>query len=296
MASNTKGDRLVTEEVVRGWEVTNMSAHSLKESYDLNGIPVSDFIKNHGAGEFNIVKLREEFAKHCPDYPNIVLNGDSVAAEYCSKVLYDIGPQSRQVKKKDGDKYWRLGMKKGNEVHGVTIATYKGEESRFVEQYKEKHMVMTVRQAGLIAQDILKEIVPVAAGQSTPLYLYTPLSGACFSKEDVKSFAKNLGITASDLVTAVNQSTQSGGHYLDYSRTSIAVVASFAATQNMKDENQRKSIVTKTLKQYLARKKPMTSTEFNIASRYCTGGIPKEFAYKKLTDKYCINACLFACS
>jgi hypothetical protein len=50
-------------------------------------------------------ELKRQFKKHCPDYMDpLQINKGLKAVEFCSEVIYEVGPESRKVKKRTGDK------------------------------------------------------------------------------------------------------------------------------------------------------------------------------------------------
>jgi hypothetical protein len=54
-------------------------------------------------------ELKRQFKKHCPDYMDpLQINKALKAVEFCSKVIYEVGPESRKVKKGTGDKVWKF--------------------------------------------------------------------------------------------------------------------------------------------------------------------------------------------
>lgn len=38
----------------------------------------------------------------------LTIDGKSKAVEFCSKIIFEIGPESRNVKKDDGNKVWKF--------------------------------------------------------------------------------------------------------------------------------------------------------------------------------------------
>ena len=62
----------------------------------------------------------------------------------------------------------------------------------------------------------------------------------------------------------------------------MAIVAAFAATRNLKDQNLRKSIITKITKQYLKAQKSIDKNTIFLLAYYATGGIPSDLSYEEL--------------
>lgn len=275
---------MATYEVV-GSKPQSLITHGVSKEFQITGISPQDFITKHSGLDFDIISLMNEFKKHCDDYnTDLSLDKPSKAVEFCSKIIYEIGPESRKVKKGTGDKVWKFifNIKKENveEKHTVFVATYKQENAQYVPENKEKSMILTLKQAGLIALNTFSRLV--AIGYTKGMKLMTPLAGACFAKDDLTNFAKEIAMDEVKLLVAINQSTQGGGQYLKFSDIDIAVCASIAATRNVKEEALKKGIVVKVLKQYMNKAKTPSKNRMMIISKYATGGVPTEFAYEEL--------------
>lgn len=79
--------------------------HTVAKEYNILGITPSEFIRLHGATTIDFQKLIEDFKKICRDFQQpLSMDRHSKAVEFCSRMLYEVGPQARQVRKKDGDK------------------------------------------------------------------------------------------------------------------------------------------------------------------------------------------------
>lgn len=71
------------------------------------GIKAAEFLEKHTGMEFNLAELRKIFKTHCDDYMEDLQRDQRVpskAVEFCSKVIYEVGLDSRKVKKGTGDK------------------------------------------------------------------------------------------------------------------------------------------------------------------------------------------------
>lgn len=58
------------------------------------------------------------------------------------------------------------------------------------------------------------------------------------------------------------------------------------ATVGLKDQKVRKSIVQKTIKQFLNSNRPADKTFFVASCQYATGGVPSEWEFEKITEEY----------
>ncbi|KAJ8670530.1 hypothetical protein QAD02_001789 [Eretmocerus hayati] len=112
--------------------------------------------------------------------------------------------------------------------------------------------------------------MPLAWSLSTPVPLMTPLGGACYSKDCIKELAKDYGTDPANLLKAIAKSTQSEGHYMAGSDANIAIAAAIAAARGIKDEAVKVSVVTKTVKHYIAQNNMPDETKLNICYKYAT--------------------------
>lgn len=277
---------------VSGAKPETLIAHAVSKEFVMAGITPQDFINTHTGLDFDLNVLQSEFKKHCVDYKQgLEMDKKSLAVEFCSKVIYEIGPESRKVKKGTGDKVWKFIFNKKisdkdatYEKHTVFIATYKQENAQYKPDNQPKSMILTLKQSGLIAMETFSRLIKLAFTQN--MKLLTPLAGACFSKDDLPKLSSDLGISEVDLLISINQSTQGGGQYLMYSDVDIAVCSSIAATRNVKEEVLKKGIVVKVLKQYMGKGKTPSKDRMLIIARYATGGVPTEFAYEELVRMF----------
>lgn len=218
----------------------------------------------------------------CPDYGKTLdLETQSYAVSFTSKMLYDIGPQSRKVRRETGDRYWKVKLPGGDAV----IATHRTQlnyEYQLIETSDDKKCVMlSMKYAGMLATDELSLIVK-ALGEDKPVL--APLAGAVFSKDCIVEIAKDRSMAKIDVINMINSSCQGGGQHLDDSNASMAIVAALCASRGMKDESSRANLVGKTFKQYAAAGKRAEIDEVRVYGKYATGGLPIEFLLKNLTD------------
>lgn len=278
--------------------------HTIAKSEIILGITPEDFVVEHGASAFDIQKLREKFAKICRDF-NLPLewNTSSQALGFCSKVLFEVGPASRQVKKKSqGDKVWGFrfpysSLDRKLVVHTAFICTYKTEGATHADVDSQTKIILTVKQVGLLAIHTFNRLTDLAYGRPDQTVLMTPLAGAIFSKDSLEAIHKELselairkGVQPAEniqtIIKQVNSSCQSGGQYLNESEMYIAAVAVITATRNVKNENVKYSIIAKTLKQYQTAGKAWDQEKFLIFSGHATGGLPSELMPQTLIEAY----------
>lgn len=93
----------------RGQKPQQLANMAQAREYIVIGQTPNDFISDHGTLEFDFEKLQMEFKKICLDYSDPLINDErSKAVFFCAKVIYEIGPESRQVKRGSGDKMWKF--------------------------------------------------------------------------------------------------------------------------------------------------------------------------------------------
>jgi hypothetical protein len=251
--------KIVDENAINTFNVAGaapscLSQHVQKKEYVIIGISPGDFIKEHDAVSFDMAELTEQFTKICHDYGKpLLMDKSSMAVEFWSKIIYEIGPESRQVKKKESDRIWKMrfvyNMENKAVVKTAYIATFKNETKSYQATNEPNKIVLTIRQAGLLALNILAMINELTAGSEN--YMLTPLAGAVFSKAYIPSIAAKLRESEAQVCNVINASCQSGGQYLIESSPMVAVISTIVSTRNMKEQSIKDSIIGKTLKQYI---------------------------------------------
>lgn len=269
---------------------TELVQHSLSGEYVMELVTASDFIKTHGAPDFDLQDLQRKFATICPDYAStLTMEQGAKCIDFASKVLFQIAPESRK-----GDRVknqiWRLKFieedSDGKSKYGVVfIATYRS--TNYIDNYiSGSRLCLTVKQAGMLAMKTFIEVSKLAINIEPPVFLLTPLAGSVFSRDDIPKLSAELGISNSIALAAINASCQSGGQYLAESRLHVAVLAAIVATRNVKDKRTTESIIARTIKQYLSKDKTFDDRKFNIYAKYAHGGVPAELAVDKLITSY----------
>lgn len=170
-------------------------------------------------------------------------------------------------------------------MHYVFVATFKNDSGDVSNEVEKNYMTLTLKQAGLLAINTFTKLTELCYRANGTLLL-TPLSGACFSREDIPRIAADLAIGVDAVLILVNASSQGGGQYLPQSDASFALVGALSATRNLKDANLRKNIVTKVIRQYITQgKKPKRELVFAL-SKYATGGVPTEFSFEEMLNLF----------
>lgn len=232
---------------------------------------------------FDFDAIVQHFAQICEDFGSeLTLETPSKAVEFCSKMIYEVGPEARQVRKKDGDKTWRFMFVYNNDGKLKTkvafVSTYKADDASYKIEAEPTRITLSVKTASLLAIMILNKLNEISMNMDAQVILLSPLAGSVFSKDDIPLMARTMNVTPHKVVSIINASCQSGGHYLKDSRLHCAAVGAIVATRGVKDKRMRDAIIGKTVKQYLNVKKPMNVTFFNVYAEFGHGGMPSDLS------------------
>lgn len=272
---------------ISGGTPAALVANMVEKEYVMCGITVQEFIDTHGAPDFNLTELQNDFTTICTDYKEpLTANAKSKAVEFCSKVIYEIGPASRKGDKKQ-DKLWKLRFPEKSAdgtsivVRCAFIATYRF--GTYKKDYENGvRICLTVKQAGLLAMNIFDKLAKYAIALPDPICLLTPLAGAVFSKDEIPKIADGLKLTTESTIIIINNSCQSGGQHLENSSIACAIVSCISATRNIKEESTTRQIIGKTIKQYLAANKVFNESAFMVYAMYAQAGVPSHMNVESL--------------
>lgn len=291
----------------------NIGRHVEAKTYLMRLVTPDDFQKAHDSAQFDFDTLSKAFARICLDYLDpIVIGQGSYAIDFCSKIIYEIGPESRRVKATTGDKTWKFVFvysaevfhtkeqeRKKRENSSYVMVPYQTDDparkparvrSCFVATFKASttnppqdvtidngRLILTVKQASLLAVHTLNCINKALVNNQPPARMLTPLAGAVFSKNDIEKLAAKLKKSQIEVLCTINSSCQAGGQYLHESRTEVAAVAAIVATRGIKDQNTKVSIINKTIRQFMAVKKhhEFDPIMFGIYAEHANGGVPQ---------------------
>lgn len=297
LAIPTQAEFTTSEIELSGKNPESLARHEDSAHILMMGITPKEMSELYGGVAFKFEQLEAEFTKICPDYANaLAWEAKNLALDFASKMIFIIGPESRAVKKPGTDKKWKFRFitkesEKSYHINTVFVCTFKNttppEPQPKVDGNK---LILTIKQASLLALTTLAKVVGLCVDKDS--IIMTPLAGAIFSKQDLEKLAKEVhgdcytNVNMAQLICAIMQSCQSGGHHLKYSKCHIAIVASICATKNMKDKRLRDTIISKTYKQYVASGKDMDREKFIIYAKYATGGVPVEYMPEKLIELY----------
>ncbi|UPT53728.1 MAG: nucleocapsid protein [Bactrocera latifrons orthophasmavirus] len=269
------------------------------KDYVMKGITPEDLCNLYGGQTFHLNQAVAEFSKICTDVTgNPTWTQSYKSLDFASKILFEVGPESRRVKKETGDKKWKfrfVAKGVGNKLEGgcVFVATYKNSTPPAIQpEVKGNKLVLTLKQASLISLSILIPVIGLAYTKGH--VILTPLSGAIFSKSDISEITKVMFNTVTPentafTINALNTSCQSGGQYIGTSSTTIAVLAAISATKNLKDKSLRTSIVAKTFKQFNNStdcQLKFDAEKFILLAKFAIGGMPSEYHPDLLIAQY----------
>lgn len=137
------------------------------KEYIVTGITPEDFIKSHSAEIFSMSELMTKFSVICEDYRNqLVLDQPSMAINFCSKIIFKIGPDSRKIKKSYGDKVWKLRFRYRKEnkmvIKTAFVSSFKKESRQFEQTVQEDNIILTIKEAGLLAMHTFTKLTELA--------------------------------------------------------------------------------------------------------------------------------------
>nr|QRW41732.1 MAG: nucleoprotein [Miglotas virus]QRW41734.1 MAG: nucleoprotein [Miglotas virus]QRW41736.1 MAG: nucleoprotein [Miglotas virus]QRW41738.1 MAG: nucleoprotein [Miglotas virus]QRW41740.1 MAG: nucleoprotein [Miglotas virus] len=172
----------------------------------------------------------------------------------------------------------------------ISIASYKNSPPPTTPPKADKNcIILTLKQASIAALRIMDYFTQEACAHGH--YILTPLGGAIFSRDSINEMFNVDLIKATfkakcNLVMAINASAQSGGQHDRNARADIAALCALVATGNVKERRVRESIVHKTVKQFIASKRPLDKALFKAMAPYATGGLPHDFCLEVLDTEY----------
>lgn len=123
----------------------SLLTHTVKRDYVILGVTPQEFIEKHGSSAFDFDAIKRHFGLICEDFDDpLAMDTASKAVEFCSKMIYEVKPEARQVRKKDGDKTWRFMFvyKKDGKLQTKVafVSTYKTDEASYKIETKDVDM------------------------------------------------------------------------------------------------------------------------------------------------------------
>jgi len=257
--------------------IASIQGHSTKEDYVMTALSPEDFAKEASTAPLDFDKLKDDFSVICSDYkmPK-TFEGAYLAVDFCKKMLYEVGPKSREVRRRQGvpDNTYRFNFlystSSGVENKIAIVSTFKN-VSYVPVSANSVRMVLTIKEASLLALNTLSEIQDVIYSNTGS----APLCGAVFNYDAVPIIEKGQVFgNVPNICKMLTESCQSGGAVLAHSNYAVALAAVLVTTAGVKDEKIRKSIIMKTVKQYKSANKPLSKDELEFIKPFCNGGIP----------------------
>lgn len=193
-------------------------------------------MQEHGGDLFDYEQLKAGFKQICTDFgEDLSMDEKSRSVQFCSKMIYTVGPESRSVKQKMGDKTWVFKFPYSEEgklvVKAAFVCTFKNEGAKYdLTVNNSSRMVLSVRHASLLAIETMNKITDICVTQNPPTVMLTPLCGAIFSRNDIPQMVTALNLSVSEVVRMLNSSCQSGGQD---SELAVAALASIVATAKL---------------------------------------------------------------
>lgn len=230
--------------------------------------------------QFNLELYQKAFKTICRDYGDeLKKDSKSRAFEFCSKIIYEVGPEAHRVKKAGLYKEWKFGFQYTDEtiksdgekslkpVTGyVTVVTFLKDRKVPLPTEGSLELVLTVKQAQLIAMVPFCELTSVFHAEVNRILL-TPLAGAQYAPKDMVSIAADLKLTVGEVLKIVNCSAYSGGQYTEHGSLNCALVIATLATRSM-EQNARKRLLHKIFRRYRAANKSYDISVLNVYAKH----------------------------
>lgn len=305
-------------------------------------VKLSELAGEISGARLDVPDLIAEVAKILPSIlDTYTWNGMYKALDVMRRIIYNIGPETRSVKKgKNADINWRLRItetvtpgqiqalnaidfekiaadgvltdlatdnnKKRQEeiekkwttikdgenfatVGMIVVSTFKSTSAPTAQPKLAggNVLLLTIKQATIVGLYILEKFTKVACEKDHDIL--TPLSGAVFSRDSLTKMIQDPVISAAfgskcKLVDSINKSAQNGGQFLEGSRADVAAVCVLIGTANVKKQEERKSIVQRTMKQFFTMKREGSKDVFKAMLPFGTGGLPEEWTFEVLSD------------
>ncbi|CAH0564807.1 unnamed protein product [Brassicogethes aeneus] len=257
--------------------ISGLTPHEFITLNELEQIP-EGFLAEHSANQMEYNDAKKKFAEICEDYGKILENGKkSQALEFAFKVIYDIEPEARSIKKVKQDKMWNfIFSSKGNDGESKRkICWIHTDKAVFKHSTNPKEIILTVKLASLLAIETWKMLIEHAQFMKIDKVLLTPSAGAIYSLKDIRFIAARIEgnqRNTTNIQKIINASCQPGGHLLAESNYSCALAAVLASTKDMKNEEVRVQIVSKVVKQYFVARKPLDVDKCRIWCQFAFDG------------------------
>jgi len=253
------------------------------ETIEMSLVTPDAFLSTYTNRKFDFKSLVDQMKLVCGDYEDELQRATpSYSVDFCGKVLYQIGPQSRN-KDKIGttrDFIWTLKFPEQKKypiaddqspdakvTHVINICTFRVNQP-VTDQPKAianssgcYKLVLTLKQANMLACHKLNFIIDCLRDDEVIL---TPLAGAVFSANKLRELCclyntierPPVDIDVKTMLKILNCSAQTGGSSLADSDPNLAYAIAFKVTSNITDEKVKASILKKLEKQYIAIDKP----------------------------------------
>ncbi|KAH8419559.1 hypothetical protein KR222_006050, partial [Zaprionus bogoriensis] len=212
---------------------------------------------------FDFDELCETFTKVCPDFRHTQAE-KLQSLDFANKVLFELGPQMRGIKKSGTNQMWRLLFAGGDSVL-IYSYTFKG-PMNVRPRLQDKKLFLTLKQAGLLAANKLCSMLPLQHNPHNKVLL-TPLARAVFPPPNIPKIAFALSsllrrtVDTSEVLKAVISSCQTDGFHLPHSQCHIALVS---IEVTVVDATQRNKLRSKTQRRYAKYGKSCDTAQYKI--------------------------------
>ncbi|KAF6207302.1 hypothetical protein GE061_018543 [Apolygus lucorum] len=283
---------------VSGIRPTSLQMHTLAKRMTIFGITPKEAMEEYGGQGFDFKQLEVAFTEICTDYlSDYQLETAYKSLEFCCRMIYEVGPESRRVKKKTGHKVWEFVFCYKNEPGTSSaeakatvqkkvlyVSTFKSDNATAVVEQADDYLYINVKQAGMLAVRVFSRVAQLGVRQNPKVYLLTPLAAAVFTKDQISTLCAHVGWEIEDGIKYINNSCQSGSQYFSENdmKMEIAIVAAVNAVKGLCDHTLRDSIIAKTIKQCVHNKHHFSMPLMLRIAEFASGGLPEGFDPEKI--------------
>lgn len=228
-----------------------------------------------------VVSAEQLAAMKQVDFERISSNGELYPGAAANNARRQLEIETKWSEIKNGQGYATAGM--------IMISTFKSTSAPTTQPKLAAGnvLLLTIKQATIVGLYILQKFTTIACAEGHDIL--TPLSGAVFSRDSITKMMLNPTVAAAfgtkcKLIDSINKSAQNGGQFLEGSRADVAAVCVLIGTANVKKQEERKSIVQRTMKQFFAQRRQASKEVFQALLKYGTGGLPEDWTFDVLSE------------
>lgn len=158
-----------------------------------------------------------------------------------------------------------------SEVYIVEVRSFNCSAPPEQPTMKDKKLILSVQQAGLIAAMIQSQIIPLLLAKNAKNILLSPLAGSVFCINDIPAIAGKLNMKTEDVLISIIQSCQTDGHYLPAAEAHVAAAAIMYTSRNITNKTKRSNLVREIVGKY---RQKVDTDKMAVYMEYANGGLP----------------------